>query len=1221
VKYVAWAAVLTAAFCGMAEPPDTDWPVWRGDCGHTGVTRAALPKNLTLQWTRTLPPLERAWPDDARLEFDVAYEPVAAGGMLYIASPRTDAVLAFDAATGEERWRFYAGAPIRFAPAIAEGLLYAGADDGFLYCLDAATGALTWKYRAALGERRLLGNTRMMSVWPVRGAPVVADGIVYIAAGIWPFEGVSVYALDAKTGAVRWINDNCDVKYMLQPHHSPAFSGLAPQGYLTVAGDSLLVPNGRAPAACFDRATGELRLFDLANNNRSGDYRVATNGEYYFNPSVLYRLKNAQNMGGFAPVVALTENIAIGLDDGKLRAFAYADFKISESADKRGRKQYRWEAPPLWTLDVPGMTNIILAGPRLYGCKPGGMLAIEVPKGKGDARIAWEMPVDGDPVRLMAAGGRLYATTLQGNLYCFGGKEPKGQPPVLAPDTAPAPDAAATADARALLAATGVTEGYALVLADESAGLPAPGFLSALARESELRIVTIGGTAESRDAARRALDAAGVYGARVAVLEDVADLAVLPAYFASVAVVNAGAAWAADAARVAALYERLRPYGGVACLAGGPELGDTLAKTVTAAGLHGAQVDSTDGRVLLRRTGALPGSADWTHQYADASNTVVSQDASVRAPLGMLWFGGSSNKDILPRHGHGPSEHVVEGRLFIEGPDMIRAVDVYTGRVLWQVSLPELGKAYDNTNHQPGANAIGSNYVTVPDGIYIAYGTQCLRLDPATGRKLSEWMLPIPEGASEPPEVGRLAIWEDLLVAGSGPMRYDDEIHGETWNAVASKRLVVMNRHTGEVLWTRTADAAFRHNAIAIGAGKIFCIDRSTNELRERLARRGITLPQDGRMYALDVRTGSEAWHSNVDIFGTWLSYSPVHDMLLEAGNSSRDSLEDEPDDRMRVLKGCDGSVVWERKFEYEGPCMLHGDMILAQEKLVSLLTGEPIQRKHPLTDRPLEMSWERQHGCNTAIASANLVTFRSAAAGFFDLSTDGGTGNLGGFRSGCTSNLIAANGVLNAPDYTRTCTCSYQNQTSLALVHMPGVDMWTFNAFDAGDGPILRLGLNLGAPGDRRAANGTLWLEYPSVGGKSPDIPVTVEPAEPRYYRYHSLRVSGDGPAWIAASGAEGVRRLVITLDKGAKDAAPYTVRLHFAEPKGAQKGERLFDVSLQGRVVLQGFDVAGEAGGPMRALVKEFTGIPVAETLEIALEPKGKMETLLCGVEMIRQ
>ena len=88
--------------------------------------------------------------------------------------------------------------------------------------------------------------------------------------------------------------------------------------------------------------------------------------------------------------------------------------------------------------------------------------------------------------------------------------------------------------------------------------------------------------------------------------------------------------------------------------------------------------------MLLARAGPLPERADWSHEHADAANTRVSQDQLVKAPLGLLWFGGPSNEAILPRHGHGPQPQVVDGRLFIEGMDMLRAMDIYTGRVLWE---------------------------------------------------------------------------------------------------------------------------------------------------------------------------------------------------------------------------------------------------------------------------------------------------------------------------------------------------------------------------------------------------------------------------------------------------------------------------------------------------------------------------------------------------------
>lgn len=1200
--------VLLAGLLFVVQAGAEDWPCWRFDAGHTGATQEKLPKKLQVQWVRALPPTERAWPDDERLEFDIAYEPIVVGPVVYVGSPQNDSVMAFDAESGAEKWKFFTGGPVRFAPAVSDGLVYAGSDDGFVYCLDAATGAERWRFRAALSDRKAIGNKRMISVWPVRGAPVVADGTVYFAAGIWPFEGVSVYALDAKAGAVVWMNDNCDVTYMLQPHHSPAFSGLAPQGYLAVSGDKVLVPNGRAAAACLDRKTGKRVYFEMDPNNRFGDYRVSVLGSFFVNPGAVYQLEDGQNLGSFPSPAALNGQLIAGISQGKVLGLDFSAMKAVSYQDNKKATRWKWECPELWSFDGKA-TDAIIAGDRLYGCGPAGVFALEVPRGKNPPKVVWENNLEGErPARVVAANGRLYVSTLEGSIYCFGEKK-------QAPKEWPMPEKAAKATKTNIDPADGVPTGYALVIGPGSGAMAGSMAVAGI----DLHAVAIEGSAEKTLDARRSLDEAWLYGSKAAVLE--ADLNSLPPYFAShVTVLDAKAEWASDKAQVAALYERLRPYGGEASIKVTADVGAALEKTVNEAGLPGAELEVKDGVALLRRAGPLPGSGDWTHQYADCGNSVVSKDTLVRAPLGLLWFGGSSNKDVLPRHGHGPSEQVAGGRLFIEGPDMIRAVDVYTGRVLWQVSLPEIGKAYDNTSHQPGANALGSNFVSVLDGVYVAYGEKCLRIEPETGKVMSEFALPAADGIDKP-GFGYIGVYEDVLLAGSGPMRYDEEIKGETWNAVASKRIVALNRHTGEQMWTRTADAAFRHNAIALGAGRVFCIDNVTDEHRERLARRGVTLAEQGKLLALDIKTGGEVWRADKDVFGTWLGYSAEHDVLLQAGRASRDMLKDEANDRMIAYKAADGAVVWDREVNYNGPCLLHGDTIIAQEKFFSLLTGESLQRQNPLTGESIEMNWNRQYGCNTAVACENLVTFRSAAAGFFDLRGDGGTGNLGGFKSGCTSNLIAANGVLNAPDYTRTCTCSYQNQTSLAFVYTPATEMWTYNAFESGKGRVKRVGLNFGAPGDRRGDDGTLWLDYPSVGGKSPEVGVAVEPAEPRWYRYHSLRMSGGGPAWVAASGAEGLRRVRVTVEDGAKKEQPCTVRLYFAEPGAAEKGGRVFDVALQGRTVLRGFDIAGEAGGAMRGVVKEFKKVPVKDALEIALEPKGGLEPVLCGIEIVQE
>ncbi len=48
------------------------------------------------------------------------------------------------------------------------------------------------------------------------------------------------------------------------------------------------------------------------------------------------------------------------------------------------------------------------------------------------------------------------------------------------------------------------------------------------------------------------------------------------------------------------------------------------------------------------------------------------------------------------------------------------------------------------------------------------------------------------------------------------------------------------------------------------------------------------------RLLVLDLATGKELWSSTREIFGTWLSYSIEHDVLVEAGRTARDTLSDE---------------------------------------------------------------------------------------------------------------------------------------------------------------------------------------------------------------------------------------------------------------------------------------------------------------------------------------
>ena len=198
----------------------------------------------------------------------------------------------------------------------------------------------------------------------------------------------------------------------------------------------------------------------------------------------------------------------------------------------------------------------------------------------------------------------------------------------------------------------------------------------------------------------------------------------------------------------------------------------------------------------------------------------------------------------------------------------------------------------------------------------------------------------------------------------------------------------------------------------------------------------------------------------------------------------------------------------------------------------------------------------------------------------------------------------------------------------------MPDADMWSAFASLPKTSNVKRVGINLGAPGDRLDDDGTLWLDYPVQktvaawarnqrhgGAPSPDVPVSITPRKVEWLCRHPARIRGKGLKWVAASGCKGLRSLTVTLAPGAQDVKTCTVRLHFCELEDVKPGERLFDVALQGKTVLRRFDVAKEAGGRFRTLVREFRGIAVKHDLTVHLTPApgAKVtEPVLSGVEI---
>ncbi|MCK5803931.1 MAG: PQQ-like beta-propeller repeat protein, partial [Lentisphaeria bacterium] len=233
-----------------------DWPTYQHDMRRSAITEEQLPLPLAAQWVfRTPYPPEHAWGDPQpkvvegllelpRMRFDDAFHVIAAKDKLFFGTSSDNKIYALDAATGNVAWEFYTDAPLRMAPTVYENRLYAGSDDGRVYCLKATDGALLWTFRAAPTSEMVLSSGRMASLWPVRTGVVVVNETAYFGAGVFPGEGLFLYAVNARTGEELWRNDTYGRGGNVQ---------ISPQGYMVASRTTLFLPSGRAIPAAFSR--------------------------------------------------------------------------------------------------------------------------------------------------------------------------------------------------------------------------------------------------------------------------------------------------------------------------------------------------------------------------------------------------------------------------------------------------------------------------------------------------------------------------------------------------------------------------------------------------------------------------------------------------------------------------------------------------------------------------------------------------------------------------------------------------------------------------------------------------------------------------------------------------------------------------------------------------------------------------------------------------------
>ncbi|MBD3728978.1 MAG: PQQ-dependent dehydrogenase, methanol/ethanol family [Sphingomonadales bacterium] len=224
-RLAALLAILLLAACSRGAPGvDTtqigagdDWDNPSGDWSESRFSRLEdiTPGNVGQ--------LGLAWEYDLGTNRVQEATPVVAGGVMY-ASGNLGRVYALDAATGKELWTFTPEVDMqanRYACcdqanrglALAQGKVFVGALDGWLYALDAKTGRLVWKTNTIADGRR--SHT-------ITGAPEIAGDVVVIGNGGADYDGrgyVTAYRINDGSQAWRfWIVPH-DPK--LGPQESP----------------------------------------------------------------------------------------------------------------------------------------------------------------------------------------------------------------------------------------------------------------------------------------------------------------------------------------------------------------------------------------------------------------------------------------------------------------------------------------------------------------------------------------------------------------------------------------------------------------------------------------------------------------------------------------------------------------------------------------------------------------------------------------------------------------------------------------------------------------------------------------------------------------------------------------------------------------------------------------------------------------------------------------
>lgn len=987
------------------------WTAYHGDNQRSAVSREVLPADLHLAWSyRPLVPPAPAWPTprldnpsaghfglEPTLTYDRAYHPVLSGNRAVFADHGSDAVVCLDVGTGRELWRTPLEGPPRLAPAIAQGRVYMGCDDGFLYCLNLADGTELWRYRPGGDDRRMVGNGRIISQWPLRCGVCVDQGTVYLCAGLFPSLGTFLCAVDARDGKELW----------KQP------LGVSPQGYLLLSPARVFVPTGRTPYQVFERATAK-HLGSLGRSQSwgkdlpGGCCALVVNETLATGPGEggnihLFDVKSTESIvrtPGRALVV--DGRTAYMLGDKDLTALARDEYVRGEGPRQR------------WSVTCPPSTALLKIGGQLVAGGDTGFTVFAAASGETVASL----PLSGHLEGLAFHAGRLLASMGDGTIYCFA--TGAGEPVVVeAEKMAPPVSVSAVAQARELVAWGQLDLGWALVEGTEGADLA-----MALVRSSRLNVVVAEADPSQASALRQAWARSGLLGSRLSVHTIAGDPLPYRSYLFNLVVAD-------------------RPSPEL-CRVVRPLNGRLVSRSAGVADVPGEAMIAPAGFAFAFQRGAVPGGGEWTHCYGDAGNTACSDDRLSFGDFAVLWYGRPGPQYMFQRHIKGAAPLYRDGVVFVNGKGYLAGVDAYNGTMLWE-------------KHIPGAGRMAmlkdcGNMVTTDDRLYAAVDDACLVLDARSGKEVSRY--PVSRYAGESRHWGYVAAVADLLV-GTATLPNAEltpgvkEDYNNVWYnfqpVVTSRSVFGLVRADGTPRWQYEPEKGVILNPTLGIVDGLVCFVESTNPATQEDADGKITLAElftnGPRLTALRADTGVVAWSAPIDLaaFQHAIYLSGKGGVIVLTGSRHQQMDEQKLIQYQLVgVNAADGKELWRNDNTPSRAQILdggHGEQTQHPTIVGKVVYGPGFARELHTGAEVACWKWNKSPQCATVSSSATCAFSRQGGnPTIADLATGKEIKLTRVTRPSCWINTLPVGGLVVIPEGSSGCTCGYSIQTTLAL-------------------------------------------------------------------------------------------------------------------------------------------------------------------------------------------